>query len=186
MTIERDRTTAAGASTEAERLRREFDDAFTVPPPAEADVGEDEVLLEGRAGLEPFALRRDQVRKLARAKRIVPLPSTSPSLLGLVAWRGVLVPVFCLARLLGREGGEPRWLVLLEDTEPFAVTFSAYEGQRRVPRWELRAVEGPAEGLIRAVVGSGAVARPVLDLQALRARVPGQSSNFPQPRSVVR
>jgi chemotaxis signal transduction protein len=114
-------------------LRRQFDESFARPhrPPPAPHVD----LLAIRLGGRPHALRQDQVSGLFAGRPVVALPSSQPQLLGLAGVRGVLVPVFALAALVGADapGERPHWLVLCGRDEPVGLAFQDLDRCVRVP-----------------------------------------------------
>src|SRR5262249_15213510 len=120
-----------GSLTErAAELAGAFDAAFAEPPPAEAANPLD--VLAIRLGGDPHALRLTQLGGVYARRKIVPVPSALPELLGLVSLRAAIVPVYDLAALLGRaRQGEPRWIVLAA-AAPIALAFEALDGYRRL------------------------------------------------------
>jgi chemotaxis signal transduction protein len=105
---ERERERRAGL---AEALRRQFDAAFAAPPRAGRDARV--ALLEIRVGGEPMALRVLELAGLVQARPVTAVPSRRRELLGVAGLRGAIVPVWSLARLLGRgEDPAPAWIAL--------------------------------------------------------------------------
>lgn len=125
--------------------RAAFDSAFASPPPA---VAEERVrILTLRVGKDRFALRLSEVAGLHHDRRVVPLTSDAPGLIGMAGIRARVVPVFSLARLLGYDdAGEPLpWLAELQSSEPIAIAFAGFAGHRELPASALRPA-GVAEG----------------------------------------
>lgn len=156
------RENAGPASAEA--LRAEFDAAFGRPARAPAD---DLVrLLAFRVGGEPVAIRVLETAGLVAARRIEPVPSRRAELLGICGVRGQIVPVFSLARLLGRtEDAEPRWIVLAAaGAERVGLSAAVFERHLVVPAADLRpaAAGGGAD-----VLHADGEARPVLSIPAI-------------------
>lgn len=146
-------------------LRRVFDEARAAPF-ASGSEEQTESLLAIRLSGEAYAIKVREITGLANRKRIVPVPSPIPELLGLAGVRGVLVPVYSLQGLLGLAAlsDEPDWLALCGREEPFALAFSGFEGYLRIPKSQLHPVERKdamrmhirqvvrAQGALRAVV----------------------------------
>jgi chemotaxis signal transduction protein len=124
-------------------LRRQFDESFALPyqPPPAPYID----LLSIRLGGRPHALRQDQMSGLFAGRPVVALPSSQPHLLGLAGVRGVLVPVFALAALVGADapGERPHWLVLCGRDEPIGLAFQELDRYVRVP---LTAIHRGGEG----------------------------------------
>jgi purine-binding chemotaxis protein CheW len=148
----------------AAALRAEFDAAFARPAQAPA---EDQVrLLAFRVGGEPVAIRVLETAGLVAARRIEPVPSRRPELLGVCGVRGQIVPVFSLARLLGRaEDAAPRWIVLAAaGAERVGLSAAVFERHLVVPVAEIRPA---APGGGADVLHAGGEARPVVSIPAI-------------------
>lgn len=147
-----------------EELRREFDAAFSLPLREAARDTED--LLEIRVAGRPYALRVAELGGVSAGNRITPVPSGQAALLGLVGIRGVLVPVFDLARLLGESAPDevPRWVALSRGDSPVGLAFAAVEGHVPVGPDALQASEGASHALVSQLVRSEAGLRPVVSV----------------------
>ena len=89
----------ADAVNRARELRRAFDQTFAeVPLPVTQDVTN---LLGIRVGGDPFAIRLGEVAGLFADRKIVPLPSPVPELLGVAGFRSGLIPIYSLRGFLG-------------------------------------------------------------------------------------
>jgi chemotaxis signal transduction protein len=155
----------AGAAAE---LGRAFDATFAAPP---RDARPDEVaLLAIRVGSDPYALRLLDARGLLQLRGVVPVPSRRAELLGVTGLRGAVVPVYSLARLLGRGAGDedPRWAVLCGAEERVAVAFGAFEGHVAAAAKDLVAADGGAarEHVTHLASAAGAL-RPLLSLDSI-------------------
>ena len=114
-------------------LRSAFDGSFAAPPPAQSENLLS--LIAIRLGSETLVLRTDQITGVARCRRITPLASRAPELLGVTGMRGVLVPVFSLAAMLGLPRNEKcSWLALAHRESPVALAFDEFEGQIEIQR----------------------------------------------------
>lgn len=143
----------------AAALRAQFDHGFAVAPSDDAAATTDYLAI--RAGAAPHALRLADLAGLFADHRIAPLPSDVPGLLGLAGFRGAIVPVYDLRRLLGcSTAAPPRWLVIAA-CEPVGFAFDALDGHLRLT----------AADLTGALIG-GPVPRPVIDVAALVAALP--------------
>jgi chemotaxis signal transduction protein len=67
-----------------------------------------------RVGAERYALPVADVRAIVDMEGLAPVLGMPPSVLGLRALDGALLPVFDLARLLGVAGGAPTRIVVVE------------------------------------------------------------------------
>jgi purine-binding chemotaxis protein CheW len=159
------------SSTTNERvtsLRRAFDATFAMPARRrDPDAG----FLAMRVGRDACAMRLHDVRALVADKRIAPLPTPVPELLGLTGIRGDIVPVYSLAALLGDDGGRagvPRWLVLVGDQEPIGLAFEEFEGYLSVAKGEVhRATPNRAARWVSEVVREGGATRAVVEVTRL-------------------
>ena len=129
----------ASAATAAE-LRRSFDQSFSHAPQRIDDSFVD--LLAIRVAGAPYGLRLAHLSGLHLGRRIVPLPSPVPELLGLVGFRGNIIPVYSLRMLLGYSAGEsPRWLALVGKDEMIGLAFDSFEGHLRATKSQVTGVE---------------------------------------------
>lgn len=153
----------------AEALRREFDASFARTPAAEAEAAED--LLALRVAGAPYAIRVREIRGVAAARKVVPLPTRLPELLGLTGMRGELIPVYSLAALLGyaRDAGPPRWLAFGGGRGLVALAFDAVDGHLRVSPSDLHAAAetGPGRAHVPEIVRIGAEARPLIRVSSV-------------------
>jgi chemotaxis signal transduction protein len=154
----------------AAELREAFDRAFAAP---EAAAGEAQLeLLLIQVGGQGYALRLSQVLSLHADRRLVPVPSPRPDLLGLLGVRGQVAPVYDLGLLLGYDASPHlRWVVLVRAATPLALAFEQFDAQLRVPQSALLATADAAAGhrFASASVATKNGARPVIDLAALAA-----------------
>jgi chemotaxis signal transduction protein len=169
------RAPAPGGGATAAELRAAFDAAFARPRGAGA---EDAVaLLALRVGGEPLAVRVLETAGLMPARRIVPVPSRRPELLGISGIRGAVVPIYGLARLLRRaDDGEPRWIVLAAagGEERVGLAVATFERHLVVPAERLRpAATGPGGHAPELLHGEGA-SRPVLSIPSLVRAITGR------------
>jgi len=148
-------------SSQSAELRRAFDAAFALPARAPDETLEDVIAI--RVGAEDYVVRGRELSGIAENRKLSPVPSSAPDLLGLVSVRGLLVPVFGLPSLLGYAAdSEPlRWLLLVGTDEPLALAFHALTGFSRLPKSAFSPAEGPGkaretvsfEGQVRVVIG---------------------------------
>jgi len=153
-------------------LRRVFDASFAAPPRAAETEGE--LVLAIRAAGKAWAIRLRDVDGVHECRKIVPLPESPPSLLGITAIRGRLYAAHLLSKLLGGDAAEtPRWLVIAGGDEPLGLAIEAIDACLEVSPAEIVAVEsGEAGGgaFVREIVMQGALARGILDIPTLVAR----------------
>jgi purine-binding chemotaxis protein CheW len=129
------------ASRSAEAMRLEFDRSFALPPATR--VTQEEEFLAVRIGGDAYALRTAEIIGLHADRKLVPVPSASPVLLGIVAVRGVIAPAYDLPALLGyaRVPSLLRWLVFLRASEPVAVSFDRVDAHLRLPSDQVSSAE---------------------------------------------
>jgi chemotaxis signal transduction protein len=169
-----------------ERMRAEFDAGFASPalPPARDGAR----LLGIRVGGDPFALPLADVVGLHVDRKIVPVPSSAPTLLGLASFRGALAPVHDLRLLLGYPARTPtRWLVLVAGVRPLGLAFDAFDGQLATAT-EQQSLAGTPAGiataraseLTRGLVQAGDAIRPLIDVAAVLAAVGSRPAGPPK------
>lgn len=148
----------------ARALREEFDRAFALPP-AMPDAGAQQ-LLAIRAGGQAYALRLAGIRGLYVDRRVQTLPSRLPELLGLTGVRGLAVPVFDLAALLGQPAQRtPRWLALAAGRHNAAFAFEQFEAHHAAQPEDF--LPAPRHDFLQAAVRMDGAPRAVINLQAL-------------------
>jgi len=158
-------------------MRRDFDLTFALAPAVERAATES--LLAIRVREDCYALRVAEIGGLFQGRRIVPLPTIVGGLLGLVGFRGQLVPVYDLGALMGYPPATepPRWLTLLHQAEPVAIAFDTFDTQLRVERGQISQLsdlsgQWPAQRLSSL---AGAVRtdmlRPIVNLPAIAAEI---------------
>jgi chemotaxis signal transduction protein len=85
--------------------------------------------------------------------------------------RGAVVPIYSLARLIGRaDEGAPRWIVLAAaGAERVGLVVATFERHLVVPAAEIRpaARPGAAEGHAPALLHAGGEATPILSIPSL-------------------
>ncbi|MCC6749382.1 MAG: chemotaxis protein CheW [Deltaproteobacteria bacterium] len=150
-------------------LRRDFDESFARP----GSTGEAprERFLTLCVADVAYAVRLEQVAALHADRRVVPLPSGTPALLGVAGFRGSVVPVYRLDLLLGlAESAPARWLILSPGPDPVALAFHRYEGPREVAPAELHPALPEAwssAGLVTHTLSLSGELRSVLSVPAL-------------------
>lgn len=147
----------------AQALRQAFDEAFARPPPMGAEDVED--LLGIRVGGDTYAVRLGEIAGLFVDRKIVPLPSPMPGLLGVAGIRGGVVPVYGLYALLGypTPATPPRWFVLAG--ERVGLGFGELDGYLRISRSDIAKVPSESEERhIRETVRVDAIQRAILSI----------------------
>lgn len=171
-----------------DHMRAEFDRVFASPAvPAVRDSAR---LLGIRVGGDPFALPLADVLGLHVDRKIVPVPSSAPTLLGIASFRGALAPVHDLRLLLGYSARTPtRWLVLVAGATPLGLAFDAFDGQLAVTSGIEQPRPGgtsPAAGtaraseLTRGLVQTADAIRPLIDVAAVLAAVGSRPAGPPR------
>jgi chemotaxis signal transduction protein len=161
----------------ARALREAFDAGFAAPPAAADSEGT--ALLAIRVAGEPLALPLRDIAGLLPARPILPVPGGRAELLGICGLRGALLPVYGLARLLGRgDAAEPpRWFALAAagaGGERIALAFAAFEGYLVAASADLDlAAQGTAGAHVAAVARLPGAARPVLAVASLVRAITG-------------
>jgi purine-binding chemotaxis protein CheW len=151
-------------------LRREFDRSFAEAPPARAESLAD--LLAIRVRGEPYALRLAQVSGLFVARRITPLPSPVPELLGIADFSGAIVPVYDLGALLGeRVQAGQRWLVVAAEAA-IALAFEGFDGHLREPAASIASEpSGRGSRHVQEVLRTAGSVRPIVHLTSILKNV---------------
>lgn len=148
-------------------MRREFDNAFARP--VETDTTIREKLLAIRVGGQAFSIRLSSIAGVFADKKITPVPGGHSALRGIAGFRGVVLPVYDLARLLGLSAPQsPRWLVIAK-AAPVALAFEAFEAQVLM-RPEDIVSQGASSSLTnfaRDFVRSPAFSGPILHLPSV-------------------
>ncbi|MFT3698547.1 MAG: hypothetical protein QM831_35710 [Kofleriaceae bacterium] len=139
--------------SEASDLRAEFDRGFAIAPPERGASGHELLRIE-LAG-EPAALVLASVTAIHVDLTIVPVPATSPALLGIAAIHNALVPIYDLRVLRGTATDrKPRWVALAGES---GFAFDGFLGHVRVDALPPGGVVS-AEGRLHVVIDlSGAL-----------------------------
>jgi chemotaxis signal transduction protein len=150
-----------------DEMRQLFDESFSVPEQRDDKVIEH--MLAVKLGIDNFAVCISDISGLTVAKgKILPVPSSVPELLGITGIRGVLVPVFSLAALLGISTGSGpcRWLVLCGERHlTIALAVDLVEGYLNVSADRIHAPGASSLAqYIKETIRDGDILRGVLDL----------------------
>ncbi len=148
-----------------DELRDSFDSSFSRPPPPQTDPGE--ALLRLRVGGISLAVRLNHLSGLHLMPRLVRMPGSPASLLGLVGLRGQLIAVHDVASLLGLPTVDnPGWLLLVGGTRRVGLAASGFEGQLRATQQQMS--PGGASALLGTrVLLPDSAPLPVLDVDSL-------------------
>jgi chemotaxis signal transduction protein len=165
---------SADLDDRAAEFRHAFDRTFAEPI---LEAREDaEALLGVRVAEARYAVRLVELAGIFMARRIVPVPSAAPALLGLVGFRGTVIPVYGLHQLLGHPSPRepPRWIVLVrEECVGFAV--DQLDDHLSVVPSEITAVHGEApRGHVREIVRVSATTRSVVSIHSVVAAIGSQ------------
>jgi chemotaxis signal transduction protein len=168
--------------TKVAEMRRVFDESFAALQPD--DRREIEHMLAIEIAGERFAVRVNDISGLKMAKsKILGVPSSVPELLGITGVRGIVVPVFSLAALLGIgvNDNQSRWLVLCgERQSPIALALERVEGHIEVLAGEIYAGEtDQTRRHIKETVRDGAVLRGVIDIAQLVENIKARGATGP-------
>lgn len=159
----------------ADALRADFDGAFARP--VRAPDADTVAMLAIRVGGAPMAVRALGIAGLMQVRPIVPVPGRRPELLGVSGVRGALVPVYSLARLLGRaDDGPPRWLLLAATArgERVGLAVATFERHLVRPAGDLRpAAAGSGEAHVRELLVAEGLTRPVVSIPSLVTNITG-------------
>jgi len=159
---------ASRIAESAKALQNAFDQTFAGTQALEAIPFED--VLGVRIGADPLALRLSEGAGLFVDRKIVPVPSPARELLGIVALRGIIVPVYDLGAILGYPySSAPRWLLLTRGTTPVGLAFEAFEVHVRVPQASFAKSEASstAREHLRGAVQVGGIMRPIIRIDSV-------------------
>jgi purine-binding chemotaxis protein CheW len=111
-------------------------------------------LLLFRVADEHFALDLASIEEAIALSDLVPVPTREPHLLGVVDWRGELLPVYSPSRVLGLESVPDAITLVLRDGERrVGLAVDEVEDVLDVPAEQLRPapVRGAAEPILRGL-----------------------------------
>ena len=165
-----------GLDGRAAVLRQAFAHGFARAPVVDTRAAHD--LLALTVGGDAYVIAMREIASLAIDRPITPLPPVVPELTGLAGLRGVIVPVYDLALLLGyARPASARWLAVVAGA-PLALAFERFDGYLRRPAADLtfEAADGLRGRHVRAIARTAEWARPVVMvsavLETIRQRVP--------------
>jgi chemotaxis signal transduction protein len=172
---------SGSTSGTAAALRRQFDESFARPAALITERFED--LLAIGVGTDPYALHLSEIAGLQVDLRIVPVPSPAAQLLGIVAVRGAMAPIYDLAALLSYPpAANPRWIVFARGPHAVGFAFERFESHLRVPRASLAEGERKDLGvdvsgsLLRGTVRVAAALRPIIHMDSVVELIRGHKS----------
>lgn len=149
-------------------LREAFDRSFAVAPALEPPQLEN--FLAVRVSGDPYAIRSGGILAIHVDRRVAPLPSALPALLGVAGFRGQLMPVYDLAALIGGAArAAPRWLAVARAREAVALAFESFERQWLAEPQELLPDAGEPHTCahLRGAVRIDGGVRPILNLESV-------------------
>ena len=152
-------------ATRAARLRENFDASFAAP--LRDSTPDEEGFLAIRVEGAAYAIRLADISALSATPKITEIPGQPAALLGLAGFRGIMLPVYALAVLLGTSASlPPRWLVR---TPHAAFAFSQLDGLMRQSAAHIlpQQADSPARRHVSFFLQTEAQIRPVLDLASL-------------------
>lgn len=149
-----------------EQLKRAFDGVFALPEKAPASAKTRFVAIS--IGDRPFALRNADILTVLKSAPLTGVPSSVPSLLGLVQFRDGLLPVHDLGPLLGLAGTAGEWMVVDQRGET-ALAFSDLQGPIVVDEDPGPLSSGDAVSPRREIITGTGEVRPIVDLAAVLA-----------------
>jgi chemotaxis signal transduction protein len=165
----------------AAALRRLFDEAFAAPAESRPERVRD--LLAIRVGSDPYALRLSEIAGLHAGLKVEPVPSPATQLLGIVGIRGVMAPIYDLARLLGYAPvTRPRWVVFTRSAQAVGFAFETFESHLQVSESSLVMQEGHDAGRVeigrhvRGTVRVGGALRPIVHMASVLAMLGDKKS----------
>jgi chemotaxis signal transduction protein len=157
--------------TKIEQLRKAFDESFAAPEISVAEARER--MLTIRVGEVHLAIRVSEIAGVEAMRKIVPLPTPLPGLLGIAGARRRVFAVYALGALLGAQqiGESPRWLVLIPGHDAIAFAIDELEGYIEVPVSRIHAIERSAgnEHMSAMMVEEGEVRRLMLHVPSVVA-----------------
>jgi len=158
---------ATSLAARAGQLRAAFDGKFAAPQRIDAAIKHD--LLGIRIGAEPYAMRLAEIAGLFVDRRITGIPGSEAALLGVAGFRGSIVPVYSLAKLVGQTPAlAPRWLVIAA-AAPVALAFDLFEGHLRAAADGILPEQSaaPAHRYAPEFIRDAGIVRPVLRLASV-------------------
>ena len=166
--VDEPRTASEGAwHRRAQSLREAFDRGFSEAA-SQAAASPASRFLGLRIAGDPFALRMTDVARLHTDGTVVPIPSPSPTLLGIASVRGSLVAVHDLHVVLGYPaGGARRFWVLVRRDHPVGFAFDGLDGQFEADSTSPIEAAGGTARYIRGASRSGASIRPIVDVASI-------------------
>jgi purine-binding chemotaxis protein CheW len=166
---------ATRGETTAAALRRRFDESFAVAASPHSERLEG--FLAIRLASDLYVLRVSEIAGLHADLKVVAVPSHDSQLLGIVALRGTMAPVYDLAALLGYpSSARPRWIVLARASQLVGFAFDTFESHLRAPDAAIAARDARAAAHLGGTVRAADVSRPIVRLTSLVELIKGRNS----------
>lgn len=161
-------------------LRDAFDRSFSEAPPVGGALAVPRFLGLRVAG-DPFALRMTDVARLHTGGTVVPIPTSSPTLLGIASVRGSLIAVHDLHVLLGYPAGGPRrfWILVRRRDHPMGLAVDGLDGQFEADATSPSEVAGGPARYTRGATRTGAAIRPIVDVASILGALARTTSGPP-------
>ena len=157
---------ATRSEATAAALRRRFDESFAVAASPRSERLEE--FLAIRVASDPYVLRVSEIAGLHADLRIVAVPSPDSQLLGIVALRGTMAPVYDLAALLAYPpSARPRWIVLARAAQLVGFAFDTFESHVQAPDAAIAARDAQAAAHWGGTLRAAEVLRPIVRLTSL-------------------
>ena len=166
---------AAGIEGTAAALRRRFDESFAAAALPQTERLEE--FLAIRVASDPYVLGVAEIAGLHVDLKIVAVPSPVSQLLGIVALRGTMVPVYDLAALLDYPpSARPRWVVLARASQLVGFAFDTFESHLHLPEAAIAARDAQTAAHLGGTVRAAAAVRPIVRLTSLVELIKGRNS----------
>jgi chemotaxis signal transduction protein len=163
-------------------MRRLFDQSFAMPVAVES-VATERLLAFEATGEKLAAHVRDINEIMPVRGKILPVPSSVPELLGILGIRGVVVPVYKLAVLLGMgaDAKPPAWLALCGGEQaPIALAFDSLEGYVEVSSAGIYSSDAnAAPRYVNETARVDAVLRGIINIPAVVKHIRAQGTGAP-------
>src|SRR6185295_15051934 len=142
-----------------------------LPPPGAAL--ETQPMLAITVAGDRFALRIHELAGLARTGKIIAVPGPTKGLLGIMGFRGGILPVFSLATLLGYvTPAQNPWFVHCGSNNRVVLAFSEFEYSFQAALSDISTVEhGTINNHSREMVVSNGSTRPVISVPSILAAI---------------
>ena len=168
----------------ASELREAFDDSFAHAPKTGTSLFED--FLAVRIGADPYVIRLSEITGLYCDRKVVPIVSQAPHLLGIASFRGTMAAVYDLPGLLGYTDRQTRrWLVLIGAHSSVGLGFNRFEAYARVAEDGVHdaGAGDPARQHVRGAVRSvNDVVRPIIHMASVLEAIARQAASDSPPK----